>query len=111
MLILVGLLFLIIMIVIGILRFRKRTNNEEEYGVFSIIKWTLAGFGVLLIFSFIDVCNNGGGDKTALCIVSILFILGTLISTIIEKILIGNNLRKQKLEEYNNSKDKWEELK
>lgn len=99
-----GMILLLIMIGIGLYKTRKRIKAQDEFFFFSVMKWTLAGWASLGICGFITVCKEGNGDKKALFLVSLFFILGTTICAIVEKIVIGNNLRKKKIEEYNNDK-------
>jgi len=109
MLILVGFVLLLSMIIIGIYRARKREKTNDEFFFFSILKWAFAGWTLFAICAFITVIQDGNGDKNAIFFVSLFFMFGTIGSAIIEKILIGNNLRKKKIEEYNiHKKDSWE---
>ncbi len=108
MLILFGMLLLFSMIIIGLYKTGKREKANDEFSFFSIMKWTLAGWATLGICAFIMVIQDGNGDKKALFWVSLSFILATIICAILDKISIGNNLRKKKIEEYNKGKkNKW----
>ncbi|MCI8620420.1 MAG: hypothetical protein HFJ50_00905 [Clostridia bacterium] len=87
MLVLVGFILLILMIGIGFFRTHKRLKSEE-YGMFSLIKWTFFELACIGICSFIEVSKGGNGDKTALLVVTIIFLIGVIASFIIEKICI-----------------------
>lgn len=103
-----GMMLLLIMVGIGIYKTGKRTKDGDEFSFFAVLKWTLAGWASLGICGFITVCKEENGDKKTLFLVALCFSLGTIICAIIDKIAIGSNLRKKKIEEYNkDKKDSW----
>lgn len=107
-----GMLSLIGCIVIGVLRTMHREKEDDEFFAFSVIKWVLAGWAMLGIFSIVDTLVNkdsGYTNMTALYMISIGFSLAVIVTNIVEIIAKANALKNKKIKEYKEEKkNNWE---
>ena len=71
MFILIGIFSLIVMVIVGCVRTKKRLKSQDEFAHNAVIKWALAGWSSFLIFIYLEASNNPDGNNTILLIVSI----------------------------------------